>query len=206
MTTKDEMEAAHEWADQVSKHLEGWTIGGGEGYWPRLNGPNGARVTIHLDSGKSERYTLRGLYPTDGVPQTSLRYSLRYFNVLRYDEEAKDIITVSAKREPEGVAKDIAKRLLPRYLELYEKCIKRVRELEKMRKRKAGIADKLAKALGGGRIREQNDSPCIYEPEDFEGPGVIIQVFGPESITLNLANVSQSLALRIVRMVGRYDK
>ncbi len=114
MTTKGEMEAAHEWADQVSKHLEGWMIGGGEGYWPRLNGPNGARVTICYDASAGGRYRLRGIYPSDGGTPGGPRY----YGVTRFDEDPKDTITVSAKRGPPIAARDIARRLLPRYLEI----------------------------------------------------------------------------------------
>ena len=202
MTTKGEMEAAHEWADQVSKHLEGWMIGGGEGYWPRLNGPNGARVTICYDASAGGRYRLRGIYPSDGGTPGGPRY----YGVTRFDEDPKDTITVSAKRGPPIAARDIARRLLPRYLELYEKCRERACELENARKRIHKRAEGLAEACGG-RIRE--DAPgelVVYESFSSSGPGVAIKIHAEEDIDIELRRVPYSLAVRIARLVGKHNE
>lgn len=207
MSREAEMEIAHKWADQVSKHLDGWMIGGGEGYWPHFSRPNGARVTIHQALGKRDRYTLRGIYPTEGVPQTSLRYSLRYYNVLRYDEDPQDIITVSAKREPERAARDIARRLLPRYLDLYERCLEKVRTRKVIQVRRLALAEQLRKAAHG-RIPKSTDTLTIHDRNDScsEGPRFVMEMCGDDEISLSLTHVPFDLALQIARLIGDNNK
>lgn len=90
---------------------DGWTVDDDrEPYdWAAfINGPNGATVRIGVDrygspeSGKVECYAF--------LPNGSR-------DVLRYDENGRHVINVSESRGAAVIAREIARRLLPAYLE-----------------------------------------------------------------------------------------
>lgn len=150
------------WVEAVAAELDGFEAG------TMRNNPGahvlcalgGRLVYLHLHTygASNRRVSVSGRYPSrDGAVYTGPRE----WGVIRYDEKAPEI-TVSLDRSPQAAAKDIARRFLPRYSELYAACVARKAEADERQARRDALALELAERAGVTVRQDLNGAPGLY--------------------------------------------
>jgi hypothetical protein len=152
--------SAHVLAYAIAEHLPGWTVRLREDCeWCDLIRSDGAAICVQVGGFRNEgRVTFRGLHPKFKDGRT---YSGgEYVN-----------ITCSATREPKAIAKEIQRRLLPRYDHVYATALAYVTSHDERGEEAHAVASRLASIIGG----------TVGENKMLRGDGV--RVFGePESV------------------------
>lgn len=116
----------------------------------QLEHADGRRLTFYAEqNGKGTRIGVSGSWPqTDSGSQLSPRYCLRDSEIAGKTTE----ITVSGDKTPEQIARDVDRRLLPDYSELFEKLRDVARQRDDHRAEVIANAARITEALGSRAV------------------------------------------------------
>jgi hypothetical protein len=138
-----------EFAKQIADCLDGWQLLDPQPFNRAacLGGPGGAGLTIGVDGfgdfRRDGRMEVSGRWPEAAVINQS--------TVTFYPRGESTSITAAVKRGPEAIAKDIERRLLPKYLPLYGEMKERREQYLAKEARRRECLERLA-ATGGGDL------------------------------------------------------
>lgn len=104
-----------------------------------LPGADGRGLFIHCNEWGNSRLRISGIYP---------RFENQVVTGWLYPSAHAPEITISPLREPQAIARDIARRILPAYEELFDRCRVKVAELEEAKRQKADATAALCEVLG----------------------------------------------------------
>ena len=112
-------------------------------------------------------------------------------------------ITVSANKEPSAIARDIQKRLIPDYTELYDKCRKIFLENRNRVNRRVEFAEKAAAILDCNppKLPANNEVLRISERLTIDSKNVSISCDTLYDNNIQLENVSDDLLLEILTIL-----
>ena len=112
-------------------------------------------------------------------------------------------ITVSANKEPSAIAKDISKRLIPDYIELYERCKKIFLENKNRVNKRVEFAKKAAAILDCNppKLPANNEVLRISERLTIDSKNVSISCDTLYDNNIQLENVSDDLLLEILTIL-----
>ncbi len=112
-------------------------------------------------------------------------------------------IIVSANKEPDAIAKDINKRLIPDYIELYERCKKIFLENKYQMDQRVEFGKKAAAILDCNppKLPADNKSLRISEHLTIDSKSVSISCDMLYSNSIKLKNISDNLLLEILTIL-----
>lgn len=183
----------------IAKHLEGFRPDGREdlGHMGQMTHPDGRCINLFMrgygaDAGRAE---VTGDYPKD---RQGSYQGPREWGVIGYKEDLPRI-SVNASRDPEAIAKDIARRFLPEYSRLYAACLVKKTEREEYRDDKKQQAEQILAALGKKRPAEivgEPDNTHVDLRYNDDGYGELTA----SSVKLN--SLPFSVVLKIAALLG----
>lgn len=156
-------------AREIARHFgQGWTMEEAPPDWGEqvrtrayLVHEDGRRIMLLAHWGPGGKMHVCGDYGEDN----GRRVYPKDVGAIRWDEEAP-AINVSPHRGAEAVAKDIARRFLPRYTEVWTRCRETIEGRREYRRRAKENAERIAKAIGAApddvRAHEGGDAYTIY--------------------------------------------
>lgn len=170
----------------------------GDREWRRrqLSHEDGRRLTFYAEqNGKGTRIGVSGSWPQTGSgSQLTPRYCLRDSEIADKTTE----ITVSGEKTPEQIARDVARRLLPDYSELFGKLRDVARQRDDHRAQVIATANRIADALGARRVDEDRLPGEVSSLTIHPGKLNVyeVRVYGDSaSVEISSLPVSQVLAL-----------
>ena len=156
-------------AREIAQHFgQGWTMEEAPPDWGEqvrtrayLVHEDGRRIMLLADWGPGGKVRVCGDYGEDN----GRRVCPRDIGAISWDETAP-VINVSPHRSAEAVARDIARRFLPRYTEVWARCREKIEGRREYRRRAKENAERIAKAIGAApndvRAHEGGDAYTIY--------------------------------------------
>lgn len=124
----------------------------------------------------------------------------RYFGNITHKTLPNLEITVSANKEPSVIARDIQKRLIPDYIELYERCKKIYLERKNMVDQRNSFGKKIADLIGV--VSSKNDFLDISHRLTIGVNSVSIDCEILHSNVVKIRNVSDELLLEILTLIA----
>lgn len=158
--------------------------------WAKIAGPNGATITLHLDSHK-KRIVVSGDYPRSNG------------NIYPY-RDRPDSITVSQDREPAAIAKDIHRRYLSAYLEAYNRGKE---QFDAHNNHEAGtdaLVVRMCQHIGKEVYRSKHDEKLhrsYYIERQHTSGMVSMDIHGPNDVKLSFS-VTEDMAKKVLDMLG----
>lgn len=150
---------AHTLAQKLAQHLSGWSAKDmpEDRDWGELVRADGATIRVVVGGYRMDgRVTFRGCWP-------------KYKDGTIYSGGKSEAITCAVERSPEALAKDILRRLLPVYDEVYSKALAYVRRADARSEEAETIAKRMAALIGGraceNKCRRGDGISIIEEPE-----------------------------------------
>ena len=119
--------------------------------------------------------------------------------------ELTDSIRLSATKSGLQIANDIRRRLLPGYLEEFEKCLEEIANLERCEAESKRIAKEVAKESGSIKEpwnRNRNGNWNFYVPF---GSGHVTPYEEP-TVSLELSGLAPHIAKEICAILRKYDR
>jgi hypothetical protein len=177
-------------AQKIARYLDGWTWKKpcreeSQRYWQTLAGPDGAQLHLGYDDHRG-RLEIGGVYPRDGS-------SIYPWN----DQDRPGDITISARRDPQAIAKDIQRRFLPAYLAAYLKGLEMLHKAKAYQDAKKELAARLA-ALCGADLDRNGVEFTKYHLDSF---GVQVRVDSPDQVLITIAGLQAHEAATILTFV-----
>lgn len=185
---------------EIAQYLEGWEAiekdvedyahYGKDNGW--LAHESGAQIHLWRPWNRTRRVTISGSYPRSSDEQ--------YYPVSGYGREKRPKITCAISRGSEAIAKDILKRLLPSYLNLYQQAQERVADYESDKASEAALMGRLGQACGipvdnGHRGNLRIDGDC--------GPvWVEIKPYGDNAVEMSLRKVPADFAEKLCKFLA----
>ena len=123
--------------------------------------------------------------------------------VLRYKDE-KPKIGFSARRSPQAIAKDLQRRFLPAFTELWRKAEKLRIEVDGRLNRQMDVARRLLAHIGGSALNngsrgsEEPRFRSAWQTPPLKEPGVEVEVSYHGTSDLKFGNVPEALAGRLL--------
>lgn len=201
MSTYDEPEKkeTHAVARAVVEHLPGWFYDESAQRdrddelrrSASLQNKDGAEVYMHPVWNKPGRLEIAGTMPSK--------------NGTVYGRTIPDRITVSAKRGAKAIARDITRRFLPGYLELYANATEEKRKHEAAYKEARESMERLATLCGEDlRASDRRNIPDVLTLRTYpdEGPSAEIERHVFSNIGVKLHGLSESQAEAVLRAAG----
>jgi len=172
-------------AGQVLAYLTPWYIDHNHDYYNvkavHPDKPDAA-LWFNLDRG---RLHIQGGYPQDFHPYSGAPE-----------------ISVSARRSPQSIAKDIHRRFLPDYLEVYARCMENKRQGEEALRLTNAALDELGKLVGQApRYAELNRYGSLYVPHG----SMEVHPSSEPSFRFKLHSVPLAVAWEICRVLGETE-
>jgi len=164
--------------------------------WEKIAGPDGSSISFHLDERKGEIKVSGNFidyaghwYPSDCTRRVPG-------------------INIGVTRSPEQAARDIARRLLPDYLEVYKEGKDQYERRVLFDTQVSTLATAFAEQIGETRHR-QGDTRVSWYVKPPEGKGgdspvlkdrvsVEVRVNSPTSIEVNLSNLLPEMAREVL--------
>lgn len=179
----------------VAKHLSGWDA-------IRLNGQSvlsdskGRIIHVHIDyRGKCEA---SGSFPRD--VDGSLM-SASSWMVVEYGQPDPRI-GFSPTKSPELIARDIEKRLIPRYIELHIKACKKLKAQQVARDARDAAVDRFIDSCS--MKRSMNNEREFYSQHRDDGPTVDGRIrYDGKCVDLNLKEVPLALGVKILKLLNK---
>jgi hypothetical protein len=175
-------------ATSIAQHMDGYSVkpveDGDRNWWATLVCSDPAKPGFVLNNSHE-----RG----------KIRIRTDYKDSLRYDEDLPSI-NVSATKDPQQIAKDIARRLMPGAIEFH---------IEHLRKVQADIDFNAGKEKFAQAIAEAMNT-TIYKPE-WRGKGgdveihtgkVRVRISGPESARFDISGLSAGDTLALAKALS----
>ncbi len=158
--------------------------------------PDGRVFSLNSTWSGAGKLHISGYYPKDGDAYRAPRD----WGVVAYNEEAPSV-NVSATREPVAIARDIVRRFLPAYTEIYRACIAKQQQQNAYRTNVNNTAAQLAALIPGAELRERDSVKSVHFYSTGHGYGD----FSPSSDTVNmdLRSLPVALARRIAALIGK---
>jgi hypothetical protein len=128
----------------IADLLDGFTVEEIEQSYARLRHQDGRKVFLHADFWK-KRLHINGSYGLDVDGRCLTPYTC---GVVNCETDQKDQISVSGEKSPAMIARDIERRFLPRYTELYLGCRAYVENQRRKRNRADDGLKEIAESLG----------------------------------------------------------
>jgi hypothetical protein len=132
------------------------------------------------------RFVVEGVYPRGWVP--------------RQGEELS--VTVSACRDPVAVARDLARRMLPRYGELLEVARERCAAQDRAAAARDAVAAAVMAAVPGSYLERGNTVPVVVLGRPFGYGSKARTGWSAESVDLVLKDVPAGAAAGVVRLLA----
>ena len=182
----------------IASHLDGWSLHEPSEEWGGcmlvLEGPSAQTLQVIWCNGR-ERGEVRGVFPK--LPGGRDVY-------VRHEDEKRCRIGVSLTRPPEALARDIQRRLLPAYSQVFERVSRQVQQAYTSH----DAAERLLAELVdiGGKRPQSDNQRRIHEVFFRDLPGSA-RVTGPTedrpdgSVHLHL-NLPGPVALEVLRLVA----
>lgn len=178
-----------------------WSVeqppGGNRGVY--LAGPDQQKLWIARgwDAGTKTRLIIHGDYP-----------GTESYRVENHE------ITVAETRPPAAIAKEIERRLLPKYRETLATRLQQLQSDADARAAREAFADRIIEATGGlaqrretHRGRPDPDRTEVFVPSNAGGNDHGYGTFTPfhraDRVTIELHNVPADVAVEIARVIGR---
>jgi hypothetical protein len=162
----------------------------------RICGASGMEIRLHRLS-YSTRLEVTGGYPSDG----NRHMTASCWGVYPWNSYHK--IRVGAGRPVEAIAKEIRRRFLPRYKDLFVACCRKAVRNDKERAESWAVADRIAEILGV-KIRGWSPQDCPTVCTEYTGQEGISGKFesGRRGVEIKLSSVPPDVAERIAKIVA----
>jgi len=146
------------------------------------------------DESGSTRFRLTGKYPTGRENYRPLRKA-----------DGEPGITVSAGRDPESIATDVRRRLIPPYMELLKTAVSRVEEHDKELARRDAVIERLEEIQGVRRNPHSPDTFSYSRRHDLIDKGLVSGSgqLTPDRVSLELRRIPQEIACEVLELISR---
>lgn len=190
-------------AKEISSHLPGWEFMKED----KINYLRNGEYCIYVSEDRTDkRIQIQASAHLDKSLGEERGGNDRYFgNIINH--KVKDSytmeITVSANKEPIAIARDISKRLIPDYIELYERCKKIFLEKKNRVDQRVEFAKKAAAILDCNppKFPANNEVLRISERLTIDSKNVSISCDTLYENNIQLENVSDDLLLEILTIL-----
>jgi len=187
----EESEQLQELARRISEYLKGWT------YQPCIKGvrvakisvPDGATIIVSIGWRDKTKLDISGKYPV---------YKGSVYPMLGSNHR----IRVSISKSPEQIAKDISRRLLPQYLEQYQKGIEIVRVCQERDENTSSLLYELQTLLPTLEISNTGDTVYLKTYTDTYMGEVLINDPDKETVDIKMNRIPLETAKGILRVLG----
>jgi len=194
-----ETQIRNELVAKVVSHLPGATLNiDPDGYACRADYADGRQLWFRLDVYKRpNRLEVSGNWPQCRIAKDSHNGPMvTPRDILRGNEvDPSGSITVSAERTPEQIAKDITRRFLPGYTEMYVRCALRRNERDAEAVAKADLEKYLIELVGDERL---NLPKSFTETRSCYGSVV---VNSSNSIQIDLRGLDSKTAVEVLNFL-----
>jgi len=160
-------------------------------------------MAIHVNTARQRgKLHIFGSWPMRGQEHMSPRS----WGAVPYNEDGDPSINVSVARGPEAIAREISRRFLPAYRDLYAKRLAKQREQHECHNRTHANAARLASALGVPCPPQDDSKATEYTLRisalDTRGFYGHARVFS-DTVDLDLRSISTDTALRILEVLNQ---
>jgi len=176
----------------IASHLDGWKIDYKRGvnvFSGIISGPNGLGMLVRNDDNR-QKLQISGCWPRTTRGEVF------------YPRDRDIAIGVSSWRDPEDIARDIERRLLPAYEEEYKRQEQFVRDAETEVERICQDVTEIADVFGVSVDRGMSDDPrglrIHYDAKD--GRATFEHRYAPE-FEITIRNASLDLSLDIAQLL-----
>lgn len=149
-TTGKELRPLHERAADIARHIgRGWSVAphnGTDRETTKLNGPDSYCIVLERNE-HERRIVIKGSYPTDAQRRCYVSY---------HDNEPR--ITVAETRPVGEIAKEITRRFLPEYKQVFSKVLDQIRATEEQERKERELMGYLAPIVGLTPYRDDNNT------------------------------------------------
>jgi hypothetical protein len=176
-------------AQMIARKLAGWTWGGPRSEdwkdtWHILDGPEGARLNLRHD-------------PYHGRLRIGGHYVRDRGALLPHQEDRPKDITVSSKREPSAVAREIERRFLPAYLTAYRQGVQELSNARAFEQGRDNLATKLAKLCGD----EQHRRGFLFSHFSTSSYSIAVRVDGPDRVQVAIDCLTAQKAEEVLKLL-----
>lgn len=197
----------------IVAHLRGWKAvlpPQPEDEWTRdwvdLVRADGATIRVKVGGFRlAGRVSFYGIFPNyrDGSGYTP-------------DREERVLITCSATRDPAAIAKDVQRRVLPKYLKAFKRALAYVRETDRRSDEGDGIAHRIADIFGG---EVEGSASAHHRPIHIRNaPGAVCRLSvqpsysyrpdgeeHPASVSFEVHHLDPERAARVLAIIAEAD-
>ena len=152
------------------------------------------------------KLSVRGEYPKDSSG------GCKADSVLRYRDE-KPKIGFSARRTPQAIAKDLQRRFLPAFTELWRKAEKLRIEVDDRLNGQMDVARRLLARIGGSALNTGSSGRgeaaafrSAWQAPSLRKPGVDVEVSYYGTADLKFSNVPEALANRLLDAFAEWHR
>lgn len=195
-------EGLFEFAQQIAENLDGWQMLDPQpfNHAASLSGPDGAGLMVGIngfgDFCQDARVEVSGRWPE--------AVTINQSTVTFYPRNESAMIRAAVSRGPEKVAKDIERRLLPKYLLLYQEMAERKAYYLAKEARRRECLEQLATA-GGGDLGRVVGKLRLDAPNKAWGYAEVGVYDDGAKVTLELHSVPFKKALELVKVLVREE-
>jgi hypothetical protein len=189
-----------EFAQKIASHLDGWQPLDPQSFnhAAEIGGPDGAGLTISIngfgDFCQDGRVEVSGQWPEAATVNQS--------TVTFYPRGESTSITAAVSRGPQAVAKDIERRLLPKYLPLYREMKERREQYLAKEARRRDCLERLA-AAGGRDLRRVVGKLRLDAPNGAWGYAEVGVWDDGAIVSLELHSVPFGKAMELVEVLTK---
>ncbi len=181
-------------ARAVAPHLPGWTERDSGSRAGSLQGAGGRALYLTLPRPSNGRFLVRGIYPAH--PEAGYGGDMARA-VLGHGVSAPEV-GISLTKTPEHIARDIQRRFLPDYEELFVRCVSAAQEVEAFHARQRALGEALAHALGRtASLRHGRPEIDWY----VQPASCTVTVESGDRVSISLRGLGEDLALKICRLL-----
>lgn len=170
---------------------EGWTVDTSD-TWAEyrgtyIDGPDGARLFLSLSWRDSSRLVIDGNYPREAHDVT-------------YPRLEQVEITVSRDRGPAVIAREITRRLLPKYLEELTRARAAIARNDDYNARTLATAEKIAAEIPGATVSQDKNGTQVSLPYRSGGYGAMR--VSSDSVSIDRMSLPTETAIAVARAIG----
>ena len=183
---------------QITEHLPDFEYCAPvDGRQPRLVGPKGMAIYINCSDHRGKLH-IHGDWPMDG----NKYMSPRSWCVVPYGQDQDISINVSSERGADVIAREIMRRFLGSYRDLYEKCLTRKAEHKAYCNRAHTTACQIATIAGISTPRLGDDTQYTLHIGNVTTRGWYGDArCNADSASLNLQSLSPETAAQVLQLV-----
>ncbi len=168
--------------------------------WVRIEREDGASLSVHVEGYRNEgKLTVSGNWPTLDKPGRNAGTSTFYPNSVRHDDaEARGGFSakISLTKTSEVIAREIERRVLAKYLPLYQEALAAKNEAIAHYQKTRALGVELARIAGK---REPEEAERVTFKLDLEGDGYgDVTVNSPGSVSIEIRSTNPETARRVL--------